>query len=298
MKKIFTKEVKIAVTVILCAIILIIGIDYLKGVNILKPVNYYNIQFDRVSGLTLSAPVEISGFQVGLVREMKYNQTTGKIDVEIDIDKSINIPVGTYARLESDILGTSIVALYPALEAGNMFEPGDTIPGVIEEGMMDSVGKDILPKVTDMLPKIDSILTGINTIVNGPEINRTLTRLDAITADLESVTGELSYFMTDRFPAIGNNIDTAVSNLKGVTAELDDVNIAGIASTADTVLMNIRDITAKLNEQSNTLGLLLNERGIYDEVLNTLQSADSLLVDLRKHPKRYVHFSLFGKKDK
>lgn len=298
MKKIFTKEVKIAITVILCAIILIIGIDYLKGVNLMKPVNYYNIQFDRVSGLTLSAPVEISGFQVGLVRDMKYNQTTGKVDVEIDIDKSINVPVGTYAKLESDILGTSIVALYPSLKAGDMFEPGDTIPGIIEEGMMDSVGKDILPKVTDMLPKIDSILSGINTIVNGPEINRTLTRLDAITADLESVTGELSCFMTDRFPAIGNNIDTAVSNLKGVTAELDDVDIAGIALTADTVLMNIRDITAKLNEQSNTLGLLLNERGIYDEVLNTLQSADSLLIDLRKHPKRYVHFSLFGKKDK
>lgn len=298
MKKMFTKEVKIAVTVILCAVILIIGIDYLKGVNIMKPVNYYNIQFDRVSGLTLSAPVEISGFQVGLVRDMKYNQNTGKIDIEIDIDKSINVPVGTYARLESDILGTSIVALYPALTAENMYQPGDTIPGVIEEGMMDSVGKDILPKVTEMLPKIDSILTGINNIVNSPELAVTVTRLDAITADLETTSGELSKFMTCQFPAIGNNIDTAVYNLKGITSELDNANIKGIAASADTVLMNIKDITAKLNEQTNTIGLLLNERGVYDEVVNTLQSADSLLIDLRKHPKRYVHFSLFGKKDK
>ena len=163
---------------------------------------------------------------------------------------------------------------------------------------MDSVGKDILPQVTDMLPKIDRILTGINGLVNGPELARTVTRLDAITADLESASGELSDFMTNRFPAIGNNVDTAVCNLKGVTAGLNDVNIAGIATSADTVLLNIKDITAKLNDQTNTLGLLLNERGIYDEVLNTLQSADSLLIDLRKHPKRYVHFSLFGKKDK
>lgn len=298
MKKVFTKEVKIAITVILCAVILIIGIDYLKGVNLMKPVNYYNIQFDRVSGLTLSAPVQISGFQVGLVRDMKYNQKTGKIDVEIDIDKSIDLPVGTYARLESDILGTSIVALYPELKGVNMFEPGDTIPGVIEEGMMDAVGKDILPKVTDMLPKIDSILTGINGLVNGPELDRSMARLDAITADLETATGELSKFMTGQLPSIGNNIDTAICNLKGVTADLDEANIKGIVSSADTVLLNIKDITAKLNDQTNTIGLLFNERGVYDEVVNTLQSADSLLIDLRKHPKRYVHFSLFGKKDK
>lgn len=298
MKKVFSKEVKIAVTVILCAVILIIGIDFLKGVNLMKPVNYYNIRFDRVSGLALSAPVEISGYQVGLVSEMTYNQKTGKIDVEIDIDKSIDLPEGTYAKLESDLLGTSIIALYTPLDAERNHEPGDTIPGVIEEGLMDSVGKDILPQVTDMLPKIDSILTGINGLVNGPELARTVTRLDAITADLESASGELSDFMTNRFPAIGNNVDTAVCNLKGVTAGLNDVNIAGIATSADTVLLNIKDITAKLNDQTNTLGLLLNERGIYDEVLNTLQSADSLLIDLRKHPKRYVHFSLFGKKDK
>ena len=218
--------------------------------------------------------------------------------MEIDIDKSIDLPEGTYAKLESDLLGTSIIALYTPLDAERNYEPGDTIPGVIEEGLMDSVGKDILPKVTEMLPKIDSILTGINGLVNGPELARTVTRLDAITADLESASGELSDFMTNRFPAIGNNVDTAVCNLKGVTAGLNDVNIAGIATSADTVLLNIKDITAKLNDQTNTLGLLLNERGIYDEVLNTLQSADSLLIDLRKHPKRYVHFSLFGKKDK
>lgn len=298
MKKVFTKEVKIAITVILCAIILITGIDYLKGINVMKPANYYNIQFDSVSGLNLSAPVEISGFRIGLVRDMKYNQKTGKIDVEIDIDKSIDMPEGTYARLESDLLGTSIITLYPPLNVEAMHEPGDTIPGVIEGGMMDSVGNEILPKVTDMLPKIDSILTGINKLVNGPELSRTVTRLDAITADLESTSGELSYFMTERFPAIGNNVDTAICNLKGVTAELDNVGIASMATSVDTVLMNIKEITAKLNDQTNTLGLLLNERGVYDEVISTLQSADSLLVDLRKHPKRYVHFSLFGKKDK
>lgn len=298
MKKFFTKEVKIALTVIICATLLIVGINFLKGINIMKPANYYNISYNNVTGLALSAPVNIEGFKVGLVRDIKYDVNTGKINVEIGVDDNIKLTKGTTAELSSDLLGTAIITLNINKQSKEYYNPGDTLEAHVAKGMMTSFEEELVPQITDLLPKLDSILGGINKIVNGSALNNSLERIDAITTELETTSSELSKLMSGSVPSLVSNLDTASQNIKLLTTDLNEIQIKQIASTLDTTLTNVKLLTDKMNDKESTIGLLFNERGIYDGIIDVLGSADSLLIDLKAHPKRYVHFSLIGRKDK
>ena len=298
MSKFFTKEVKIAITVIICMTLLVFGINFLKGVNLLTPANYYYITCNNVSGLAMSAPVNIEGYKVGLVRNISYDVNSGKINVQIGIDNDIKLPKGTKAELASDLLGTATIALHLDRTSQEYYVPGDTLPVKMSSGLLSSVEQDILPQVTNMLPKLDSILSGLNSVVNNPALTASVNRIDDIVADIEYSTSQLSMLMKNTIPSVVSNIDTVSNNLKGITAQLSEVEIAQIVSSVDSTLTNIREITDKMKDKNSTIGLLLNDTQMYDGVVSALQSADSLLVDLKANPKRYVHFSLFGKKEK
>ena len=151
-----------------------------------------------------------------------------------------------------------------------------------------------MPQVTNMLPKLDSILSGLNIIVNNPVLNESVNRIDDIIADIESSTSQLSILMNSKVPSVLSNIDTVTTNL----TQLNEVEFAQIISSVDSTLVNIREITDKMTDKNSTIGMLLNDSGMYDGVVKALQSADSLLIDLKAHPKRYVHFSLIGRKEK
>ena len=155
-----------------------------------------------------------------------------------------------------------------------------------------------MPQVTNMLPKLDSILAGLNTIVNNPALTTSVDRIDDIIVDIETSTSQLSMLMNSKVPSMLSNIDTVSTNLKSFTSQLNDVEIAQIMSSVDSTLTNIRELTDMMTDKNSTIGMLFNDSGMYDGVVKALQSADSLLIDLKEHPKRYVHFSLFGKKEK
>lgn len=298
MSKIFTKEVKIGLTVIICVTLLVFGINFLKGVNLLTPANYYNISCGNVAGLTLSAPVNIEGYKVGLVRNISYDVNSGNILVEIGIDDNIKLTKGTTAELTSDLLGTATISLNIDRTSQEFYSPGDTIPYKATTGMLSSVENEILPQVNNLLPKLDSILSGINTMVNNPALVTSVDKIDDIIADIELTTSQLSKLMDKDIPSVVSNIDSTTNNLKNFTAQLNDVEIQKIVSSADSTLYNIKQLTDKMNDKNSTIGMLFNDSGMYDNIVKALESADSLLIDLRENPKRYVHFSLIGRKDK
>lgn len=298
MNKFFTKEVKIAITVIVCVTLLVFGINFLKGVNLLTPANFYYIKYDNVSGLAMSAPVNIEGYKVGLVRNISYDVNSGEINVQIGIDDNIKLPKGTTAELASDLLGTASISLHLDRTSSEYYAPGDTLPKKVSSGLLSSLEDDIMPQVTNMLPKLDSILAGLNTIVNNPALTTSVDRIDDIIVDIESSTSQLSMLMNSKVPSMLSNIDTVSTNLKSFTSQLNDVEIAQIMSSVDSTLTNIRELTDMMTDKNSTIGMLFNDSGMYDGVVKALQSADSLLIDLKEHPKRYVHFSLFGKKEK
>lgn len=297
MKKYFTKEVVIAITTIIACTILVVGIDFLKGINVMKPTNYYYAVFNNVAGLGVSSPVKIDGFDVGLVRAVEYNyQKPGTIIVEISLDKKLKLTSGSKVALSTDIMGTATLDLKMNPHVSTYLNPGDTITGELAPDMMGSIKENILPQVEQLLPKLDSILTGIQTIVSNPALNSTLNHIDNVTGNLEKSTSKLSAIMGTQIPSILNNLDTVSTNLSVFSQDMKNIKLSKTINSVDSVLDGINSISSKLNSEDNSLGLLLNNETLYHKLTKTVTSADSLLIDLRLHPKRYVHFSLFGRK--
>ena len=299
MKKFFSKEVKIAITVIISLAVLFWGIEYLKGVNLFKPANFYYVEFKNVAGLTDSAPVTINGYQVGQVREINYDYETGSLVVLLGLEKELQIPVGSKAMLVTDMLGTAQIELDMAQNT-TFYGVGDKIPGENTAGLMDAIGGELLPSVANLMPKIDSILTGLNAIVANPALQQSVTRLDGITANLEASSLQLSRMMNESMPVIMDNVEGVTCNLDSISANLNAVSAELSKMPLDSTMVHIYnitssldDVTAKLNSTESSLGMLMNDRGLYDHIDSTVMSLDSLFVDIRKNPKRYVTIKVF-----
>lgn len=294
MKKWFGKEAKIALSVLISILILYVGINYLKGINVMKPSNYYYVQFPSVGGLAQSAPVMIDGYKVGLVQEIVYDYDTNQtIKVLLNLDKKLKIPVDSRVYLETDMLGTSSVVIDLNPHVSEYYEHGALLQGEVKSGLMQSLQSELLPQVAVLLPKLDSILSGLQTLVNDPALVSSVKRLDRITANLERSSVQLSGMMQNDVPVI-------LDNVQGITAQInqfsDTLNALPLQSTMASVQKtsyNLQQITSRLTSPDNSLGLLLNDRGLYDRANGVLGSVDSLMIDLRLNPKRYVHFSLF-----
>lgn len=300
MKKLFSKEIIIGFTVILSLTILFLGIDYLKGINLFKPANFYYVKYTNVEGLKVSAPVTINGFQVGLVRDIKYSyDNNGQMIVELSLDKQLKLPKGTTALISKDFLGTASVQL-DLTKDNSFFTTGDEIPGGFAKGMLDDVNTKIMPAFTQILPKLDSIVSNLNTLTGNPALNASITRLDQITANIEQTTTVLNSVAKHQLPGTMTNISGISTNLRSVSEDLASISTTlkglPIDSTMNSLNASTRNlslVTKQLTTTESTLGLLLNDRGLYDHLNTTITNVDSLLIDLRLHPKRYVNFKLF-----
>ena len=297
MKKYFTKEVKIAISVIISAVILYAGIEFLKGVNLMHPSNYYYIRYENVTGLTISTPINVDGFKVGLVRDIQYDYANSHgVVVEVSLDKKLKVPEGSKVLLTSDLLGTVTLNLVLNQYVSELHHPGDFLEGEIDNGLMGEVQKDLLPSITELMPKIDSILTGLNAIVQSQELQTSLSNITKVSADLKQASANLSGLMADDVPAIVNDVKQITGNVNHLTTELKEVGIRSTIKHIDEVVLSVNMLMARLQSPDNTVGALLTDKTLYNSLNTTVLDADSLLLDLRLHPKRYVHFSVFGGK--
>ncbi len=293
-----SKQVKIGIVTIMSGCILFFGIEYLKGVNIFKAENYYYVKYKSVAGLTVSSPVTLEGFKVGIVRSMEYDyDNPGNIIVELNLDKRLKLPIGSEAIAATDMLGTASIQIHLAADKGSYYKIGQELLGTNDLGLMGKVNDNLLPKVEALLPKIDSILSGLNTVVNHSGLHQSLANVEDITGELKKTTGSLNRLMATEVPVIVDNLKTISTNFTDVSDNLKEVDFKAVISSAQATIENIELITEKMNSKDNSLGLLLNGTGLYDNVNNVLSSTDSLVVDLKANPKRYVHFSLFGRKN-
>ena len=299
MKTVFTKEAKIGLVSIVSLALLYLGINYLKGVNLFKPVNHYYVAFSNVKGVTVSSPVFVEGFKVGLVREISYDyDTTGKISVLVSLDDKMRINKGSYITVVNSFLGGAELHIHLNTFVDDYFHSGDTIEGRMETDMMTSVQENLLPGIEQMMPKLDSILGGLQTLVNHPALTQSLAHVEQTTASLEHSSRRLDQLLAKDVPVIVENLKGITANFESVSGQLKELDLAGTMRTVNATLANLKLTTDKLNSADNSLGLLLNDRQLYDNLNGTMENASLLLLDLREHPKRYVHFSLFGSKQK
>ena len=301
MKKFFSREIIIGLSVLLSLLILFFGIDYLKGINVFKAANYYYASFTNVAGLAQSAPVTVNGFKVGLVREINYEyDNPGHVRVELSLDRKLRIPKGTKAVIATDMLGTSSIELKMSAHP-DYHDVGDHLEGVEGSGLMDKVPTELMPTIMSIAPHIDSLVVSLNTIAGDPALLNAVRRLDVIMANLETSTTQLNRSMA-AVPALVTHANGTMANVEQLSANLNQVSAALAVISEDlkkmpldSTMRNINNITAnldlatkQLNSTNSSLGLLLNDPSLYHNINNSAAHIDSILIDLKRQPKRYI----------
>ncbi len=296
------KNVKIAVTVLLSIALLYWGIEYLKGVNIFTPANFYYAKFESVDGLVEAAPVTVNGFKVGQIREIQYNFDENNVIVMLSMNKQMKIPVGSQVSIQSNITGAATLELQLSKNS-TFLKVGDEIRGVNPPGLMDNVTDNVMPTVASILPKVDSIMTSLNTLLGSPHLAASVARLDAITAELAQSSRQLTMMMN----SLNKSVPTVMTNVNGITSNLGDasgninqfttsLNKIPLDSTVNSLnktVANLEQLSNQLNSPNSSLGLLLNDKSLYYDADHAITSLDSLLMDIKRNPKRYINIKVF-----
>ena len=296
-----TKEIKIALVAIVGILVMYFGINFLKGMNLFSTNIAYYMTFDDIQGLGASTPIYADGYKVGTVDGLEYDyKENGPIKVKVDINKDLRIPQGSKAEIVKDLMGNLQVNLLLANNPRERVEPGGIIPGAVNGGMMDKAA-NLIPVVEKMLPKLDSILTSVNALLADPALAASLHNVETITSNLTVSTRELNTLMAGlnkQVPGMVRKANGVLDNTNRLTANLASLDVQGTLNKVNQTLESAHQFTEKLNSNQGSLGLLMNDTKLYDNLTSTMSHADSLVIDLKAHPKRYVHFSVFGRKDK
>jgi phospholipid/cholesterol/gamma-HCH transport system substrate-binding protein len=300
-----SKEVKVALLGVVAIVALVLGYTFLRGSNIFSKSRPFYAVYDSVDGLTVSNPVLLNGVKVGIVQDVQLEPSLkNKIVVTMDIDKKVDIGDSTIANLSSSsILGGKAINLEMGLNT-KRFEGGDTLIANVETSITDMLSAKAMP----LAGRIDSTLIRINAILNEESkksIQATLKNTQAaseilkniLTMNQQNITGittnlnDLSYSLKStqrKFDQMAGNLNTLTDTLKAAEINKMVRNLNATVAEAQTAVQ-------KFNQNSGTLGKLMNDDSLYNNLNNSARNMDALMIDLKANPKRYVHFSVFGK---
>lgn len=312
-------ETKVGILAAFSIALLIIGYNFLKGNAIFSSETVLYARYSHVDGLGVSKPVLINGYQIGRVDKLTL-QSDGTIIATLKIKGKYEIPKNSVAKLESiDLLGGKAIVM--ALGTGNVYaKDGDTLNANVAKGLMETV-QPVQKKAEMIIAKMDSILTSVNSILNPnfqKNVDKSFNSIASTLASLEATSKKVDNLVGSegsRISAILANVENISNNLKNNNEKIngilnnintitDQVAAANFKQTIDNAnksMADLQSIVAKINEGKGTLGLLINDTKMYDNLNSASQNLDKLIIDLKENPKRYVHFSVFGggaKKDK
>ena len=288
----YSRELKVGVLAIICLVILYFGFNFLKGINIFSPTKVYVGTFDRINGLTAQAPVYIKGYQVGLVESIQYDfKQYPAFTVNVSIDKTIELPRGTQMALVADgLLGGGAIEL----QLTNMpnrampYQKGDTLPTQIVPGLIDNLQTGILANLDSLLAEANTLLASLNDQMSEGSLYATLQNIEQITQNLAISSKDLRALTHNQLPTI---MDKADATIQGLNDIVDDVKAANIQGTVGMVDSTLNTLNAALQSQEGTVGMLLNDKTLYDNLNNALQdldqallNVDSIMVSIKSRP--------------
>jgi len=295
-----SKEIKIALVAILSAALIYVGIIFLKGLKLFNDEVSYFVEIADVQGMPTASDVRANGMKVGTVKAISFNAARQNMLVEITINPNFHLPKGTSVYMTKEMLGNATMNLKLGTNPNDIMQPGDTLQGAPMTDLMSAAG-NMVPQVQALLPKVDSILTALNTLSNDPALTTSVHNMAYISEELKVTTTQINGLLKG-VPQLMDKTNNICTNMETTTANLNQIDLVGMANKADATLGNLQDMTFRIstamNDKSTSLGMLMNDNSIALHLDSTMINSSRLLEDFRLHPKRYVHFSLFGKKDK
>lgn len=317
-----SREARVGIVILAAIAMFYFGINYLKGINIFSPARSFYAVFDNADFLLPSAPVTISGLQVGVVDDVYFlNGASNKVVVKLRVsDRSLKIPSDTRAHIKSDLLGTRTMYLEVG-QSDKLLSRGDTLKGVLDSAFTDRLTTTILPlkgRVESLVSSIDSVLTvfrGVfnrktqdGLVVSFESINRSILKLEHTVSEVDLLVGNERAKLSDIFGNIrsitqnirDNNerLSNVFANLDKITDEFARANVSKTMADLQLSASSLQSVLKKVEQGEGSVGQLMTNDSLYRHLEGSAKSLDLLLEDMRLHPNRYVHFSVFGRKEK
>ncbi|HWR75268.1 MAG TPA: MlaD family protein, partial [Bacteroidales bacterium] len=302
-------EVKIGAVALITIIAFILLFNFLKGSALFTSTDTYHIVYSNIAGLTESSPVEINGYQAGVVQDIKLiNDGSGLLAVSVSVDRNFNIPVGTKAEITTATLIAGMKIILRMGESSVMHHNHDTLEGYVATSIMDRLSQTLTPiegNLTDMVVKLDSVISGINNILT-PEmtsdIRSAVSNVNGITANLKEISDrekdtlmasieDLKKF-TSMLASNSSALDTSIKNLAAISDTVASADLSSSLASLKASLKNVSELAEGMSKGQGSAGKLMTDDSLYTNLNNTLYSLDQLLQDMQANPKKYVHFSL------
>lgn len=310
-----TNETKVGIITAVALALLFIGYNFLKGNDVFNSENEFYTDYDNVDGLSVSKPVVVNGYQIGRVSKLTLMET-GKIRTHFKIKSTYQIPSNTVARIVSaDLLGSKAI-VFELGSSKTMANDGDPLLSDVQANLLEKV-EPLQQKVENLVVKLDSVLSAINTALDDEfqrdfksslhSISVSLGNMEKITSDVEGLMGseKLRFAkimqnlesITNNFKNNNDKIEKILANLDNLSEDLSKTEIKATIDNANQVMKDVQVITAKISSGEGTIGLLLNDDQLYNNLNSSTKELDELIKDVKERPGRYIRLSIFGKKD-
>ena len=308
-------EVKVGLLAIVALALLIIGYSFLKGNDVFSTDKTYYAIYDRVDGLTVSKPILVNGYQIGRVSGMEL-QEDGRIRTELKVSDKYAVPSNTIAKIVStDLLGGKAI-VFELGDSPIYAQDGHQLEAGSEKNIMEQV-EPIQKKAQDIAAVLDSVLSSINNTINEDfqrDFNRSIHSIANSLKNIEGITGQLDELVgrervrvsdimanvasiTENLKNNNEQITGMLANLNTITDQVARANVANTVESANQAVADFQAIVDRINQGEGSIGMLINDTSLYENLQNASKNLDELMIDIKEHPGRYVHFSIFGRKD-
>lgn len=301
----YTKEVKTALLAIVAILLFIFGYSFLKGKNWLDPSRTFYAVYNDVEGLSPSSPVTINGLRVGSVTGIHFLDHSGRLVVKFTVENEFPFSEESIAQIYGGgLIGGKSLAIIPKYEQGNMAKSGDTLPSEIEEGLLELVNDRLTPlqeKVERVIVSTDSLINSFNEVMNPTtrqNLKNSIAELNAAMTSFKNSANSVEGILAENSPKLNRtftNLDEMSTKFNNFSDTLSEFDLRQVTEDLEDAVTNFETVTEKLNSGDGTAAKLINDPSIYNNLEKATNQLEALIQDVKLNPKRYVHFSIFGK---
>ena len=302
-----SNEIKAVLIILVGIFLFLIGFNFLSGTSLFKSENTHYTIYENVEGLQTGTKVTVNGLSIGKVTAIDFLPSSAKILVTFTLRNDISFSKNSSAQLyEAGLIGGKSIAIQPKYDNSAILKDGDTLQSAIKPGLTDVVNQQIAPlqqKLESVLINADSLFVGINQVLNEEgknNLSSTLSELTTTISNINAVAGSLNQLLRNQKGNLNTTLENVASISKNVNQLSDSLAQSNIKQSIDgfeTTLNRLNIVLSQLEAGEGTMGKFLKDEQLYNNITSSTKEIEYLIKDLKEHPKRYVHFSLFGKKE-